>query len=429
MSHESMGPYGTALYAMPSAPSDVLRSIRFRQFFAGYRGAPFSVTTGDGWFWRSTLLRRPAFTAAFRTRERLDAVMDGSIDPRRAFLNGDIEIRGEGVVLLAVAEYVLANGTGLSGNLLHALGRATVEISRRVRKSPGRNWRSVACPTQLPAEFFEGWLGESLSHVCGIFGAEADTLSRAQAAGLERVCHTLELEGGDRLLEVGAAWGGLVIHAGQRYRASVHGVTGSEEQAETTAARIANLGLHGQCTVSCRDLRAAPFRPESFDKVADVGIFEQTESRDLRSYLTCVGRAIVPGGLLLLHRVTRSPAAREHWAASLQADLLNAGLTTLSRELEVVESVGLEIVQVESIQADYEITLRRWIGHLQASLDGSQATGRGAREWLLYLVETVASLQAGELQIHRMLLRKLPTGAGRVYRCSSQKASGGGPLI
>jgi len=210
-------------------------------------------------------------------------------------------------------------------------------------------------------------------------------------------------------------WGSLMLHAAACCGADVQGITSSDLQAEIAAERIGRTGLGRKCTVECRDLRRAPYRAEVFDKIADIGIFEQVASSDLGEYLACMQQMLVPGGLLLLHRMTRPCTARGPRSASLPSDLF---LEPLSRALETAESAGLELVSVENLQREYEQTLRVWIEHLRQSWRQAVAVSvdRGRRAWLLYLVETAANLQAGDLQIHRMVLRRPPRARMVTFR-------------
>jgi cyclopropane fatty-acyl-phospholipid synthase-like methyltransferase len=113
---------------------------------------------------------------------------------------------------------------------------------------------------------------------------------------------------------------------------------------------------------------------------------------------------LVPGGLLLIDRMTR---ARD---CSAMARSIQPGLPSepLSKELEIAECAGLELVNAESLRDRFEQTLRVWIEHLLRSWmrEDSRRFDRGYRAWLLYLVEVTASLRAEEMQVHRLLLRR-----------------------
>src|SRR5215475_5556821 len=85
----------------------------------------------------------------------------------------------------------------------------------------------------LPADFYELWLDESMTYSCAIFSRGATTLEEAQECKLELVCTKLGLEEGQRVLDVGCGWGSFALHAARNHGVSVVGITLSPPQAET----------------------------------------------------------------------------------------------------------------------------------------------------------------------------------------------------
>lgn len=410
MSHEITEPGRAVVYNLPSAFSDTLRTLQFDQFFSAYEGSAFSVRTLDGWSWSSSVLRAPEFVATFRSREALDAVIGDAKETTlsRTFLNGGLDIRGNIFVLLSAAEYTLRHSENLSNNLIQNVGRISSDVSRRLihgrKNSTARNWQCTPCPLDLPVEFFEPWLGSHLGHFCVDFRESDDDFAVAQQNSLERACELLELDGSDRLLDVGCGWGALLLYAADHYRADSRGIASSELQVQAAEDRICRKGLAWKCSVECRDLRTSPFTAQSFSKITHLGIFEQAPFSDLDKYLACMQKMLIPGGLLLLDRLTRS---RDCGAI---ARSIKPGLPSepLSKELDIAECAGFELISADSLRDEFEHTLRVWIEHLLRSWmrDASRAFGHGYRSWLLYLVEVAASLRAEELQVHRVLLRR-----------------------
>jgi cyclopropane-fatty-acyl-phospholipid synthase len=409
MSHESLQPGRAVVYHLPTLFSDSLRSLQFSQFFDAYRGAPFAVRTIDGWSWNSPGGGGPECIAQFRSRADLDAVLGDASEAAlgRIFLNGRLEIHGNIFALLAVAEYALLHSEGLSSGMVQTLFRITSDMTRRLQRVRGtaipQNWQCAPCPLDLPPEFFAPWLGPAMVHCCGSFRNASADLEAAQIEALERACGWLDLSAGDELLDVGCAWGSLSVHAARQHYADAFGITASQPQAEWAAQRIACSELRSRCHVECRDLRRSPYPAASFHKVATLGIFEQVPSGSFGKYLACVKKMLAPGGLLLLHRMTPTLTSGAHLRT------LHPGLPTepLSRDLALAEAGGWELVNVETMQRDYEETLRIWIGRLrQSSAELSHPFAYGYRAWLLYLVEIATSLHAEELQVHRVLLRR-----------------------
>lgn len=398
---------GRTTFTFPQRPSDVVRSRHFDDFFRQYYGPPFSVRTGDGWSWSSSSLHPSAFTATFSSRERLDAVIGDATEATLAqvFLDGDLDIQGDFSTLLSVAAYTLRESEGLSRNLLQTVGRISLDISRRLK--PGKkhpalvNWRHAPCTLNLAASFFEPWLGATLAHSCAFFSGSEDDLDSAQSAGLDHALAALHIERGDRLLDVSCGWGALLLRAAADSGCpDVHGVTSSDTQSTIAGERITDAGLERRALVECRDLRAQPYRPETFDKIADLSVLEQVPASEFADYLAGLRPMLVPGGLLLIDRLTRPPHPRSAKNPALNAEVLSE---PLSRDLETAEAAQLEVLSVDSLQPHYERTLRSWIQKLRRI---PRPSDRGHRCWMLFLVQTIAALDSGDLQAHRILLRR-----------------------
>jgi cyclopropane-fatty-acyl-phospholipid synthase len=410
MSHESVEPGRAIIYNLPKRCSDTLRSVQFSRFFEQYRGQPFAVRTADGWFWSSSTARPAKFVATFRTREGLDAVVGDAneVTLGRIFLDGGLDIQGNIFVLLSVAEYTLRHSEGLSSNLVQTIGRISLDAARRLmhgHKSGGaENWQCSPCPLELPAEFFEPWLGSFLAHCCAFFRSAEEDLDAAQLHAMENVCDRLALEAGDHLLGVGCGWGSLLLYAAEHYGANVRGIASSETQVETAEDRIRRSGLQWKCSVQRRDLRTSPYRAGSFDKILHVGVFEQAPFTDLGKYLVCMRDMLVPEGLLLLDRMTCS-----HGFGTVARPMHPAlPVESLSKELELAEAAGLELLNVETLRKEYDRTLSVWIERLLTNwmrdIDGR--FDRESRAWLFYLVEVAAGLRAEAIQVHRLLFRR-----------------------
>ena len=89
---------------------------------------------------------------------------------------------------------------------------------------------------------------------------------------------------------------------------------------------------------------------------------------------------------------------------SLPADFLADGL---SKELQLAEKAGFELLRVETLQSEYQDSLRVWIDNLlNARLTGTRVSSRGYRAWMLYLIELATCFNTGEVKAHRVLLRR-----------------------
>jgi cyclopropane-fatty-acyl-phospholipid synthase len=262
----------------------------------------------------------------------------------------------------------------------------TSELKPRGRRhSSERDARAVRHHYDLPGDFFALFLDESMTYSCALWRG-AKTLEEAQEAKLELVCKKLELEPGQRVLDVGCGWGSFAIHAASRHDVNVLGITLSEPQAERGRARVAELGLEDKVELRVADYRALAEEP--FDAIASIGMVEHVGSSKIDLYASQLARMLRPGGRLLNHGIARLRHGEpEAGPFSERYVFPDAAPLHVSRIVTAIERAGLETLHVEGLREHYAKTLTHWIERLDSRLDEAVrlvGTER-ARVWRLYL--------------------------------------------
>jgi cyclopropane-fatty-acyl-phospholipid synthase len=244
----------------------------------------------------------------------------------------------------------------------------------------------------LSNAFYGLFLDPEMQYSCGYFTRPDATLEEAQRAKLEMICRKLRLKPGDRFLDIGCGWGGLVCHAAREYGVTAHGVTLSQAQLDFARAKIERLGLQGRVTVELKDYRHLDGQ---FDKIASIGMFEHVGIDNHDAYFRKLHGLLRPRGLLLNHAIARHAKRnlrafrrQRSEAAALtrfifpgsEVDYIGLSLTNLERH-------GFEIHDVEGWREHYARTCREWCGRLLARREEAEREVGAAktRLWLLYL--------------------------------------------
>jgi cyclopropane-fatty-acyl-phospholipid synthase len=280
-------------------------------------------------------------------------------------------------------------------------------------------------------DFYVLWLDRRMIYSCAYFPTGAEDLDAAQEAKLEHICRKLRLRAGERLLDVGCGWGGLLEYAATRFGVSGVGITLSEPQATLARERLAAAGVGDRVRIEVRDYRDLPADwAEQFDKVVSVGMREHVGAARLPDYFAAVHRVLRPGGLFLDHGLMRGGAeprtgvgrwiARRLWKrdAFIERYVFPDGeLVPLGTLLGMAEPTGLEARDVENLREHYILTLRHWVERLSrvhreaAAIVGEQTY----RVWRLYMAATTLGFQSGRLTLIQTLFAKpLPSGAADV---------------
>src|SRR5205823_10652513 len=110
-----------------------------------------------------------------------------------------------------------------------------------------------------------------------------DTLEMAQTQKLDYICRKLRLHPGERLLDIGCGWGGLIIHAAKNHGVHATGITLSEQQLTLAEQRIQEAGIQSRCEVHLMDYRDAHALGH-FDKIVSVGMVEHVGESALLGY-------------------------------------------------------------------------------------------------------------------------------------------------
>jgi cyclopropane-fatty-acyl-phospholipid synthase len=276
------------------------------------------------------------------------------------------------------------------------------------RHSKERDAAAVRYHYDVGNEFFSLFLDESMTYSCGIFSRGASTLEEAQESKLDLVATKLELEEGQRLLDVGCGWGSFAIHAASRYGVSVTGITLSPSQAAYARRRVAEAGLSKKIEIRLCDYRE--LSGERFDAIASIGMAEHVGQSQIDAYARSLERVLEPGGLLLNHAIALTHLGDDPTADtfSMRYVFPDGEPLMLSRIELALERAGLLTKHVECFVDDYAITLRHWTNRLEQRLQEAEALAgpQRTRVWRLYLRAARQGFEDGYTAVYQVKAQK-----------------------
>jgi cyclopropane-fatty-acyl-phospholipid synthase len=278
-----------------------------------------------------------------------------------------------------------------------------------------RDRAAIAYHYDVSNEFYALWLGREMTYSCAYFRDESRSIDQAQADKLEFICRKLRLRAGDRLLDIGCGWGGLVRFAAHEHGARAVGITLSAKQAEYAQTRIRADGLQDRCSVELRDYRElGPLG--AFDKVASVGMVEHVGDALLPTYFKAAFEALKPGGLFLNHGIITQRARDRgigrffpHGSRFIEQYVFPDGeLPRLAPMCEAAADAGFEVCDVENLRAHYALTLRHWLRGLERHVEEACALvgDETYNVWRFYVAGSAHAFAAGRMGVAQMLLAK-----------------------
>ena len=357
---------------------------------------------------------------------RFLATAPGQLGLARAYVAGDLEVHGDlHATLLALLEGRRTRtawrelGSCVRPWMLRRPAPPPEELVPGWRRGPGahskvRDARAIAHHYDLSNRFYELLLGGSMVYSCAVFPSPRASLQEAQAEKLDLVCRKLGLEAGQRLLDIGAGWGGLVRHAAEHYGVRATGVTLSAAQADWATEKIAAAGLAGRAEVRRLDYRDVP--EEGFDAVASVGAMEHIGTAQLGAHFSAVTRLLRPEGRMLNHAITRTHSAQRNRPGPFIDRYVfpDGELQAPGAVVAAMHDHGLEVRHEENLREHYALTLREWGANLERGWEAAveEVGPRRARVWRLYLALSRIGFETNRIQVHQTLgVRTTATGA------------------
>jgi cyclopropane-fatty-acyl-phospholipid synthase len=276
-----------------------------------------------------------------------------------------------------------------------------------LRHSQVRDADAIHHHYDVSNRFYELVLGPSMTYTCAVFPTAEATLEEAQKEKYDLVARKLDLQSGQRLLDLGCGWGGMVRHAAREYGVTALGVTLSREQAAWAQQRIKEEGLDHLAEVRFQDYREVT--GTDFDAISSIGLTEHIGVRNYAAYFAFVHDKLRPQGRLLNHCITRPTNATTRTGAFIDRYVFPDGeLTGAGRIITEVQNAGLEVQHEENLRFHYAMTLAGWCRNLEANWDEAVAeVGEGvARVWGLYMAASRLSFERNEIQLHHVLATK-----------------------
>ncbi len=281
------------------------------------------------------------------------------------------------------------------------------------RHSRSRDAAAIAHHYDVSNAFYRLVLGPSMTYSCAVWSAPDIALEHAQVAKYDLVARKLGLRPGMRLLDVGCGWGGMAIHAAERYGVAAVGITLSRPQAEWAEKAAAEAGIAHRVEIRVQDYRDV--RDGPFDAISSIGMFEHVGLSQVQTYFGELHDLLPPGGRLLNHGISTPPAKRARFVRKSFIDRYvfpDGELHEVGSVVSAVQRSGLEVRHVESLRQHYALTLRAWVRNLERSWDeaANEVGAARARIWRLYMAASALNFEAGRTQVHQVLAVKATNG-------------------
>lgn len=339
-----------------------------------------------------------------------DVVFGGTLGAGEAYINDHWHCDNlTGLVRLMVVNRHLMNDVDSGWSRLSAPLLKLAHWLNRNDKTGSR--RNIAAHYDLGNRFFELFLDETMAYSCGIFQSTDASLLEASTAKFDAACTKLVLRPDQHLLEIGTGWGGLAIHAAQKYGCRVTTTTISREQYELARERVARAGLSHRITLLLEDYRDLK---GEYDALVSIEMIEAVGHQYLDTYFQKCSSLLKPTGAMLLQAITIRDQFYDQARRSVDfikrfifpgsfIPSVQAMINSLAR------TTDLKLFHLEDIGPYYARTLRMWRERFQAHHGDVRAQGYSEsfmRMWEFYLCYCEGGFEERQLGDVQMLLTK-----------------------
>ncbi len=367
---------------------DALGDVRL-----GQADAPLQVTLWVG---------DPAFYRAVAAQ--------GSVGAGEAYIRGQWHCDD----LVALVQLLVRNRDLLDGmergpaRLGGWLLRGWNRLRRNTREGSRRN---IAAHYDLGNPFFSLFLSTDLMYSSALYTEPGDSLEQASQRKLARICEQLQLQPGDRVVEIGTGWGGFALYAARNIGCHVTTTTISVEQYTLARQRVEAAGLQDRVTLLLKDYRDLDGQ---YDKLVSIEMIEAIGAQYLETYFATLTRLLKPDGRALLQAITIEDERYEQARRSVDyikrfvfpgsfIPSLNAIMAAKTR------SSDLQLIGQHDFGQSYALTLRAWRRRFLAQLPAVRAQGfddRFIRLWEFYLAYCEGGFLERSIGVSHLLLAR-----------------------
>jgi cyclopropane-fatty-acyl-phospholipid synthase len=334
-------------------------------------------------------------------RRVLDA---GNLGMVESYMDGDWDMEeGDLADLLTV---LLRNRIDrrVRGDARTALRVLLVQFANHFR---ARNWRHAQLHYDLGDDLYESFLDPvTMAYTCGYARTPDDTLEQLQINKLDRICQKVGVRPGDRVLDIGCGFGGLLMHAARHYGATGVGITTSRRHCERGNQRIAEAGLADCVRLELRDHRTIDGR---FDRVVSVEMMEHLPRAEYGRYFGRIAAVLPRHGTGLVHVIGCTSARNVHDPFTQKYIFPGSRQPKLSEMAAGCERAGLALLDVENLARHYALTVQRWRERFRANrhrLDPVKYDARFQRMWEYYLSCAIAAARASDGTVYQVLFAR-----------------------
>ncbi len=230
---------------------------------------------------------------------------------------------------------------------------------------------------------------------CAYFKKDDESLEDAQ----------LDIKSGQRVLDIGCGWGGMVYEIARQSQCEVTGISLSENQINYCKKKAKEFKLDNQVNFELCDYREVKGK---YQRLVSVGAFEHIGKKFYKTFFKKVHNIMTDNGICLLHTIgtVNSPGPTQPF---IQKRIFPGGIIpSLSDLISPIEKTGLILADCETLIHHYDKTLKAWLDRFLKNKEKAKFlyNKEFVRMWEFYLASCSAGFKFRDLVVYQLQLVK-----------------------
>jgi cyclopropane-fatty-acyl-phospholipid synthase len=270
--------------------------------------------------------------------------------------------------------------------------------------------RNIYAHYDIGNSFYSAWLDPSMTYSSALYEDGTVDLTAAQHNKYKRLAEAINLQPGQKVLEIGCGWGGFAEYVAKNYDAQVVGLTISTEQRDFAQKRMQAAGLNDKVEIRFQDYRD---ERGQYDRIASIEMIEAVGEQFWPQYFTQLRDRLAPGGLAGIQAITIQDKffnAYRREVDFIQRYVFPGGMLPSPQVLKSLgEKFGVPVIRERIFGEDYAKTLATWRDNFRAAWPNLMPLGfdeRFRRLWEYYLAYCEAGFLSGNIDVRQVVFAK-----------------------
>ena len=240
---------------------------------------------------------------------------------------------------------------------------------------------------------------------CAYWKKDTKTLEEAQQNKIDHIVKKLDINQGNKILEVGCGWGGMAFEIAKQKGCEVTGISLSKNQIAYCKNKAKEMKLDNQVNFELADYREIKGK---YDRIYSVGMFEHVGKKFYKTFFESMNNLLKDDGIFLLHTigVVDQPSPPNKF---INKYIFPGGVCpSFSQIIKPIEKTGLIVADSETLIRHYDKTLEKWLERFLAKRKEVKDLfdEKFVKMWEFYLASCAAAFRYRDLAVFQLQIVK-----------------------